>query len=312
MPKPLPPATIANLAPPPSAYPYQFFENVEQHPFYASANGLDLRNVWWLMDASFLSYSTEADVRAVFQRKAFGSPVSVRWFSGMRTTQCYVADADDWIVMAFRGTQVDDFWPSVLDWSIDARIMPVPDAHGDSVHAGFLAAIREVWSDVIGHVKTLQARRSRPLWVTGHSLGAALATIAANLCGDEPDSGLHAVYTYGSPRVGDQPFVRRIGAPVWRMRNNSDLVTNVPLGLVFRHAGALALVDGAGHWHVDPSPAEEALFEASTTGLSSNQAHHVGSLLHLAEQGVPLPGPLADHAPINYAIRLWNCYEASL
>jgi hypothetical protein len=37
----------------------------------------------------------------------------------------------------------------------------------------------------------------------------------------------------------------------------------------------------------------------------------VGSLLHLAHGGVPLPGPLADHAPINYAIRLWNCYEAN-
>ena len=127
-----------------------------------------------------------------------------------------------------------------------------------------------------------------------------------------PRSGLQALYTYGSPRVGDEHFVRRIAAPVWRIRNNSDVVTNVPLGLVFRHAGALALVDATGHWHADPSRTEEALFEASTTGFSSHQAHHVGSLLHTAPGGVPLPGPLADHAPINYAIRLWNCYEASL
>jgi alpha-beta hydrolase superfamily lysophospholipase len=53
------------------------------------------------------------------------------------------------------------------------------------VHAGFLAALGEVWTTVEAHVKAEQAKKSRPLWITGHSLGAALATLAANLCCDD-------------------------------------------------------------------------------------------------------------------------------
>jgi len=313
MPKPLPPQTLAALAPPPRAGEYTFFENVRDHPFDGSSNGLDLRNAWWLMDAAFLAYASERDVTATFTAATFGFEVAVRLFSGSSGTQCYVAASDTWIVLAFRGTQVDDFWASVVDWSVDARFVPIADGHGDAVHAGFLKAVQDVWDGVAGHLQQLQSARPRPLWITGHSLGAALATVAANLCSDRADRlGLVATYTYGSPRVGDQSFVRRIHGPVWRFRNNSDLVTHVPLGLVFRHAGVLALIDSAGAFHADPSREEEALLEAATTRLSATEAHSVSSLLSLARgiANVHLPGPLADHAPINYAIRLWNCYEA--
>src|SRR2546427_14734 len=82
-------------------------------------------------------------------------------------------------------------------------------------------------------------------------LGAALATLAANLCSDQPNHlGLKGLYTYGSPRVGDQAFGKRIPSKVWRFRNNSDIVTHVPIGIVFRHVGALEFIDGAGHAHL--------------------------------------------------------------
>jgi hypothetical protein len=312
MPKALPPATLDALKPPPTAFPYSFFERVDQHPFEPGAGGLSLRNAWWLMDAAFLSYSPEADIRQAFDRPLFGSPVAVRFFFGLRSTQCYVASNDEWIVLSFRGTQVDDFWASVIDWSVDARFVPIADGHGDAVHAGFLSATLEVWPAVAAHLRALQTERERPLWITGHSLGAALATVAANLCSDHPDQlGLLSTCTYGSPRVGDRHFGRRIQRPLWRFRNDSDIVTHVPLGLVFRHAGVLALVDAAGHFHADPSPAEEALFEAATARFSAGDAQHVSALVGGAEPHMRLPGILADHAPINYAIRLWNCYEAS-
>jgi hypothetical protein len=311
MPKPLPPATAAALSPPPSAaFPYTFFEEVEQHPFEPAEPALSLRNVWWLMDAAFLAYSPEVDIRSVFARDVFGSAVAVRFFSTTAGTQCYVASANDWIVLAYRGTQVDDFWASVVDWSVDARFLPAPDAHGDLVHSGFLAATRQGWADVAGCIRALQIDRARPLWITGHSLGAALATVAANFCGDEPDGlGLQTTYVYGSPRVGDKNFVHRIQQPLLRVRNSSDLVTQVPIGLLFRHAGMPALVDSAGHWHSDPSPMEEALFEVATAHLSAANSDQVIAMLRAAGPGVQLPGVLADHAPINYAIRLWNCYE---
>lgn len=311
MPKALPPATTAALNPPASpAFPYQFYENVATFPFRQANVDLDLRNAWWLMDAAFLSYSTTGTVEHTFRIAPLSA--TVKCFSGSSSTQCFVSSTNDWIILAFRGTQVDDFWSSVIDWSVDARILPVPDSHGDLVHAGFLGAIREVWADVVAYIAGLQSTNARPLWVTGHSLGAALATIAANLlCADHPDRlGLRGLYTYGSPPVGDRRFGHRITVPTWRFRNNTDIVTHLPLGLVFRHVGRLQFIDNGGFLHRDVAAAQELLLQLGAAHLSSSEAHSLVGLLQLSGLSMPVPGFLADHAPINYAIRVWNCGEA--
>ncbi|HTI44450.1 MAG TPA: lipase family protein [Vicinamibacterales bacterium] len=309
MPKRLPPQTTRPLSPPANAsFPYTFFENVDKHPFEPGDVSLNLRNAWWLMDAAFLAYSSPATITTEFQKVA-GAKVHV--VPGKRSTQCYVASTNDWIVLVFRGTQVDDFWQSVLDWTIDARFVPVLDAHGDWVHAGFKSAIEEVWPAVSNHIRTLQAQHRRALWICGHSLGAALATVAANLCADDPALGFVGLYTFGSPRVGDRRFGAEIKPPtVFRFQNDSDLVTHVPLGLVFQHVGALQFIDGSGHLHANVDHRTQLLLEVGAA-MSPVAAHSVGGLLKQSGPDVPLPGFLADHAPINYAIIIWNCYEAA-
>jgi triacylglycerol lipase len=310
MPKPLPPATVDALNPPPSAaFPYTFFSDVEHHPFQPNDAAPNLRNAWWLMDAAFLAYCSEPDIRRTLQ--GVDRAADIKYFASPLNTQCYVVASNDWIVLAFRGTQVDDFWSSVMDWAVDARFAPVPDRNFNLVHAGFLRATVDVWKNVQPHVLALQKTRRRPFWITGHSLGAALATVAANLSADEPGLGLTGLYTYGSPRVGDAGFGRTIAVPAYRFRNNADIVTNVPLGLVFRHVGALELIDGGGHLHSNLTLAAEILVEAGSARVSAVEAHALSNLLRTAAPGFPLPGFLADHAPVNYSIRIWNCYEAS-
>jgi len=309
MQKPLPPTTIDALNPP--AKHYAFFEDAAANPFQPNDTALNLRNAWWLMDAALLAYSPAAIVQTTFADAGPGATVTS--FDGHPSTQAYVASTDDWILLAFRGTQVDDFWASVIDWGVDAQFFPVFDGHFNLVHTGFLAAIREVWSDIVAHVAGLQQQKARPFWITGHSLGAALATLAANLCSDEQNQlGLKGLYTYGSPRVGDAPFGRRIPCKVRRFRNNSDLVTHVPLGLVFRHVGELEYVDAAGHLHAGVGGSEKLFLEAMTVHLSPGEAHTMSRLMKMSAGGAPLPGFLADHAPINYAIRIWNCYDAAV
>ena len=264
------------------------------------------------MDAAFLAYSDEARINAEFQKIA---GTTVKTFFTNRSTQCYVVSTNDWIVLVFRGTQVDDFWQAVVDWATDFDLIPVHDAHGDRVHAGFKDALEEVWKDRPGvqgvstYILSLQAAKNRPLWITGHSLGAALATVAANLCSDDPNLGFTGLYTYGSPRVGNRGFGKRITpSHVYRFQNDSDIVTQVPFGLGFHHVGAVEFIDGGGHLHPNVNRATQ-LFLQTSGNLSSIAALSIAGLLSVGG-GLPLPGFLADHAPINYAILIWNCYDA--
>ena len=82
---------------------------------------------------------------------------------------------------------------------------------GDEVmaHNGFLSAYLSVRTAILALLKTLTSSRGDGPWtfyVTGHSLGGALATIFAYECA-ELKMGEVVVYTYGSPRVGNAAFV---------------------------------------------------------------------------------------------------------
>jgi triacylglycerol lipase len=305
--KPLPPATWAALSPPANAaFPYTFFVDAADHavfPFVPNALPFNLGNAWVLMDAAFLAYSGERVISDTWKRAV--PDAQVRYFSG-RTTECYVASTANWIVLAWRGTQVDDFWSSVLDWLTDARFFPIRDADGHFVHSGFLDAIGQVWAGVRAHIAGLQQASRRPLWITGHSLGAALATIAANRCSHDPALGHVGTYTFGSPRVGDPGFGQQIGTPVFRVQNNTDLVTHLPLGLIYDHVGEREFIDAGGHLH--PGFAMPAW-------LLPLDPHVIGQLRHLVAGRLialpAVPGVLADHAPINYATLLWNIFDRS-
>jgi len=304
MQKPLPPATWAALSPPANpSFPYTFFADGVQHSFQPKDTSFNLRNAWWLMDAAFLSYSNAASIVRTWG--SVSPEIHPRYFQGS-TTECYVAASPDWIILAWRGTQVDDFWPSVLDWFTDARFFPVPDDDGNLVHSGFLEAIRQVWSEVRAHLEALQRERQRPLWITGHSLGAALATLASNLCSHHPALCLAGTYTYGSPRVGDGAFGRVISTPVYRFQNNTDLVTHLPIGLVYDHVGQREFIDAGGHLHrhvalPDWLSPTDPLTLVRLQGLLGS--HEV--------RPAAVPGPLADHAPINYSTLIWNVYDRS-
>src|SRR5207249_4492483 len=82
------------------------------------------------------------------------------------------------------------------------------------------------------------------LWLTGHSLGGALATLAAAHLGRDAVQGL---YTYGCPRVGDVKFTSVLPeASHFRFVHRRDWVVEQPpefLGYV--HAGTLRQVSGA-------------------------------------------------------------------
>lgn len=130
------------------------------------------------------------------------------------------------VYVVFRGTQ------SPADWVANLEFKHVKHPWGN-VEAGFSEIYGPCSETVLSALRTMHATAPlRKVYVTGHSLGGALATLcAADLAvsGVAPDP---AVYTFASPRVGDPAFATRFNQAcheVWRVVNTEDIVNTVPL-----------------------------------------------------------------------------------
>lgn len=165
-----------------------------------------------------------------------------RFYDGP-STQAFSCGDSTRAIFAFRGSEQDP-----RDWISNAKFRPVPGELDGHVHSGFHGALSEVWDAMAAD---LQAEAARPVFVAGHSLGGALATLAGARL-HESGTVVGGVYTYGQPRVGKSDFKRNYNAilreQTFRVVNHIDLVTRVPL-LVngYRHIGRRMYFDEAGN-----------------------------------------------------------------
>ena len=185
--------------------------------------------------------------------------------------------------IAFRGTQPDD----LKDLIADARANLVAFDGGGRVHAGFLAAWRALERQV---ADWLGAADARQLVLTGHSLGAAMATVAA---AKRPEAEL---VLFGSPRVGDPAFAALIaGRNVRRYVDCTDLITALPPEFMgYEHVAPARYIDRFGTVH-DPAPPPDAIAADRSLGRRSYLAKHAWQVWRNV-----LVRDLADHAPVNY------------
>lgn len=287
-PKPIPAVTWDNMLPPFKDHVY--FEHSRAFPFRWTATGFDLVNAWWLSEAALLVYAEPGFARPKLLRAGFEKV----WFLSGISTQCYVAAGAHGTMVAFRGTQCDPrlFGDFVADLKTDLNIRFVELERGGKVHSGFNAALDEVWPALAGLLGD-PAVAGRPLWFTGHSLGGALAILAA----DRMETA-QGIYTFGCPRVGDQAFVHRLDLPIYRFINNNDMVTHLP-PMPYRDAGQMRYIDSEGriHDHID----------AWDRWLDEVQGHLQGFMAAFAH-GLPalMPDGLKDHTPVLYALHIWN------
>ena len=194
-------------------------------------------------------------------------------------------DGQDAFVV-FRGTQADD----PTDIGTDAEVLLTDWDGSGRVHTGFARALDSVWASVQAWLATRPAGR---LWFTGHSLGAALATLAVARAGVQNA----ALVTFGSPRVGDQAFADSFAArAVKRYVDCCDIVTQVPPEQVlgYRHVSPEAYIDRSGLLHG----------VGAVSGVDIEIDRASAKLQYLAEHawrtGEVGSRSLADHAPINY------------
>lgn len=210
-----------------------------------------LRKAYWLAEMSLLAYERDVDTvrRQVCQGWFFQD---VKFYDDQKTTQALLVTGARVAVLAFRGTEPKE----IADWLTDSKFAPKPwDPGFGNVHEGFAGALETVFPAIRRELESLRGS-GRSLYVTGHSLGAALATLLAARLAAQQTYPVQGVYTFGSPRVGDTTFegnyTRLLGERTFRFVNNEDLVTRVPprsLGL--RHVGSIAYLDADGRLQRD-------------------------------------------------------------
>jgi predicted lipase len=127
------------------------------------------------------------------------------------------------VVIAFRGTD------SFLDWGVNMFRFQTRFAclQGARVHAGFHLQHLSLWEQIKTHLARDNSFASK-IFVTGHSLGGALATLfAAELACLVPRLSV-TCYVFGSPRVGNRSFAEGVQAlpnlSMLRINNQYDIV----------------------------------------------------------------------------------------
>jgi hypothetical protein len=153
---------------------------------------------------------------------------------------CLIGKNQDGIIVAFRGTLPPSFHDpqSFLDWIlVDFDAIPRPGGPGlgavpGLVHSGFYDATMSIIGDVIKAVQALNPNQALPVYVTGHSLGGAMASICTWILSQNAGIPVSKVITFASPKPGDGAFKSAYEARITQVRyeNYQDVVPLLPAG----------------------------------------------------------------------------------
>ena len=167
-------------------------------------------------------------------------------------TQALVVADDEKVVVSFRGTSQSRDWLTNLDYKLVQ-----PDDLFGKVHSGFHEAFHYVWQTVKETLKSYKGKGGtyKSIWITGHSLGGALACLATSHLVQE-DYPVYGLYTFGQPRVGDRAFARILNSEFkdryFIFVNHQDIVTRIPTReMGYSHAGNILYFDAEGNLSKD-------------------------------------------------------------
>lgn len=200
--------------------------------FKGSTKDYFLKKVGTLIDENKMSslqglvdivgYDDKEELEKLKTNASFLGLKLVRTFDN-NGTQAILLENEQYIFLGFRGTETT----SIKDIKADLKAMTVVCETGGKIHSGFNDAFNEVAIN-IQEVLNEEQYADKPLFITGHSLGGALATVATKKLSHQ--AGIAACYTFGAPRVGDDEWVSSLKNPIYRIVNAADPVTMLPPG----------------------------------------------------------------------------------
>ena len=209
---------------------------------------------------------------------------NVRYFD-KSGAQCYGLEAEDHVVLAFRGTE-----PTTMnDVKADINIFHGQDKYGitvGNVHKGFRNEVDTLWPDI---KKWLRGTSNKQVYTCGHSLGGAMSGIAASRI----DNAI--CYNYGCPRIGTKDWAKEFDKShkMYRFVNDRDVISKIPpKWMNYKHCGELHHITRKGK--IKKNPTKWSLFKNGFINMLRNPLRIV--------QGIP------DHDMGDYRtlIRRWS------
>ncbi|QDT09671.1 lipase family protein [Planctomycetes bacterium K23_9] len=198
----------------------------------------------YLATACDLAYLPEAEARVRFRDEL---NLDARLIS-VDNTQVYVCQNAESIVVAFRGSEIPGSIDGFKDWLLtNARnFLVIPEGRlgtdfaaagvGARFHRGFMEALAEVWNPLHQAVDEAMRFRERPLWITGHSLGGAIALMAAWRL-HQHFIPVHQICTFGAPMVGNakaaEAYAKEFPGKIVRYVDFNDMVPKLPTMSLF-------------------------------------------------------------------------------
>lgn len=156
-----------------------------------------------------------------------------------KSAQAYAFNYDGNAFIAFRGTKIY----KIDDILVNTAIMQVTsNLYQGKVHTGFYNEVSKLWPEI---KKWVSNNNFKHLFLTGHSLGGAMAVIASTWIGIKNMS----CYTYGTPRIGDVTFQTYYNNMYncYRFINHNDLVCRLPFRVLgYRHVGKAKYINHDG------------------------------------------------------------------
>jgi triacylglycerol lipase len=309
--------TLEVLSPPVADYAYFQGCGVAFDP---AATDYSPANAWWLAEAASLAYGDATFIKERFERSDLLRRQGMHWemITSGDDTAGFVMHNDDVAIAVFRGTRVlglqdplalkASVTPVLRDVITDGRF-PLTSFNPGCVHLGFAEAFHSLSTTLMPRLEQLNDGK-RSMWFAGHSLGGALATVAAARFGLDRCNGL---YTFGSPRVGDAEFCAPFkGHRCFRVVHHDDIVARIPPPIRYGHVGQLVYIarDGSVDPHADEQQITDIfLGQFDWASIVTSAVRHLQDMVTVFTHGLParildirIPrAPVTDHAPIYYA-----------